>query len=434
MPEATLAAVRDHGRVRPDAVLENIEAAEAGRLILAEHGIDLEQVAARLLDEGLDAFAADLAKLLAAIESKLAAETPPRRRHTLRGPRSLEERIDERLDTAVRDDLVGRLWRRDHTLWKPTPSEISDRLGWLDLPETMADRLDEVRAFAHEVRADGYTHVVLMGMGGSSLSADTFRRTFGVAPGAPELTVLDTTHPAAITGLERTIDLDHTVFIAASKSGATIETLAHLDFYFSRLPRRPPVRGDHRPRLASRSRRPPARLPQAVPQPTDVGGRCSALSLFGLVPAALIGADLDELLETEPTMAAACHRCVPCERNPGLWLGLVAGEAARGGWDKLTLVLPPDSAALGMWVEQLVAESTGKDAPASSPSSTRISAHRTRTDRIACSWPSANTTASPIWRAPGHRSRASADASRSSSAPRSSGGSSPSPSPATSSA
>jgi transaldolase / glucose-6-phosphate isomerase len=361
MPEATLAAMRDHGRVRPDAVLENIEAAEAGRLILAEHGIDLEQVAARLLDEGLDAFAADLAKLLAAIESKLAAETPPRRRHTLRGPRSLEERIDERLDAAARDDIVGRLWRRDHTLWKPTPSEISDRLGWLDLPETMADRLDEVRAFAHEVRADGYTHAVLMGMGGSSLSADTFRRTFGVAPGAPKLTVLDTTHPAAITGLERTIDLDHTVFIAASKSGATIETLAHLDFYFSRLHdgRRFAAITDPGSPLEAVARRRGFR--KLFLNPPDVGGRYSALSLFGLVPAALIGADLDELLETAAEMAAACHRCVPCERNPGLWLGLVAGEAARGGWDKLTLVLPPDVAALGMWVEQLVAESTGKD-------------------------------------------------------------------------
>jgi transaldolase / glucose-6-phosphate isomerase len=361
MPEATLAAMRDHGRVRPDAVLENIEAAEAGRLILAEHGIDLEQVAARLLDEGLDAFAADLAKLLAAIESKLAAETPPRRRHTLRGPRSPEERIDERLDAAERDDIVGRLWRRDHTLWKPTPSEISDRLGWLDLPETMVDRLDEVRAFAHEVRADGYTHAVLMGMGGSSLSADTFRRTFGAAPGALQLTVLDTTHPAAITGLERTIDLDHTVFIAASKSGATIETLAHLDFYFSRLPdgRRFAAITDPGSPLEAVARRRGFR--KLFLNPPDVGGRYSALSLFGLVPGALIGADLDELLEAAAEMAAACHRCVPCERNPGLWLGLVAGEAARGGWDKLTLVLPPDVAALGMWVEQLVAESTGKD-------------------------------------------------------------------------
>ena len=360
MPEHTLAAFRDHGRVRPDAVLENLEAAEATFPILAEHGIDIDAVAARLLEEGIATFDADLAKLLAAIEAKLETSAPPRRRHTLRGPRPLEQRVDERLEAAERDDLVGRIWRRDHTVWRPTPSAISDRLGWLDLPEQMAERVDELRTFAHEVRADGFTHVVLAGMGGSSLAADTFRRTFGLAAGAPDLQVLDTTHPGAITALDRSIDLAHTLFIAASKSGATIETLAHLDFYFPRLhdARQFVAITDPGSPLEAIARRRGFR--HVFLNPPDVGGRYSALSLFGLVPAALIGADLDELLEAAAEMAAACHQCVPCERNPGLWLGLVAGEAARGGWDKLTLGLPADVAALGQWAEQLVAESTGK--------------------------------------------------------------------------
>jgi transaldolase/glucose-6-phosphate isomerase len=361
LPEATLAAFRDHGRVRADAVLENLEAADAHHMLLPEHGIDLDEVAARLLDEGIAAFDADLAKLLAAVEAKLAADVPPRRRHTLRGPRPLEERVDERLAAAERDDLVGRLWRRDHTLWKPTPDGIIDRLGWLDLPETMAERVGELRAFAHEVRADGFTHVVLAGMGGSSLGADTFRRTFGVATGALDLRVLDTTHPAAIAALDESLDPHRTLFVAASKSGATIETLAHLDFYFSRFhdSRQFVAITDPGTPLEAIARRRGFR--KLFLNPPDVGGRYSALSLFGLVPAALIGADLDELLETAAEMAAACHRCVPCERNPGLWLGLVAGEAARGGWDKLTLVTPDEVTPMGVWVEQLVAESTGKD-------------------------------------------------------------------------
>jgi transaldolase/glucose-6-phosphate isomerase len=360
MPEATLDAFRDHGRVRPDAVLDRLEAAVAHMALLPEHGIDFDQVTARLLDDGLAAFDADLTKLLAAIEVKLAAPQPPRRIHTLRGPRPLEERVEERLDDAERTDLVGRIWRRDHTVWNPDPTEIADRLGWLDLPETMADRVAELRAFAHQVRADGFTHAVLAGMGGSSLSADVFRRVFGVEPGALDLTVLDTTHPDAIAALERSLDLPRTLFVAASKSGGTIETLAHLDYFYPRTAgggQFVAITDPGTPLEAVGRRR---GFRKVFLNPPDVGGRYSALSLVGLVPAALLGVDLDELLEPASSMAAACHRCVPCDRNPGLWLGAVMGEAARAGWDKLTLLLPPDQAPFGWWVEQLVAESTGK--------------------------------------------------------------------------
>jgi transaldolase/glucose-6-phosphate isomerase len=361
MPDSTLAAFRDHGRVRPNAVLEDLEAAEATIQLLGAHGIDLDQITARLLDEGLAMFRNDLADLIAAVDAKLAAGLSPRRRHTLRGPRLLEDRVDQRLDEAERDDLVGRVWRRDHTVWKDDPTGISDRLGWLDLPETMADRLRELREFAHDVRSDGINHVVLAGMGGSSLAAGTFQRIFGSAPGGPRLTVLDTTHPGAIDALDRSLDLRRTLFVAASKSGATIETLAHLDFFQARLRygRQFVAITDPGTPLEALARRREFR--RVFLNPPDVGGRYSALSLFGLVPAALIGADLDELVETAAEMAAACHRCVPCERNPGLWLGLVAGEAALGGWDKLTLLTPDEVSPLGTWIEQLVAESTGKE-------------------------------------------------------------------------
>lgn len=361
MPEHTLTAFRDHGRVRPGALLDNLETADIHMTYVREHGIDLDRVTARLLDEGLAAFDTDFAKLLAAIDAKLTAEMPPRRRHTLRGPRPLEDRVDQRLDAAERDDLVGRIWRRDHTVWKHSPTEISDRLGWLDLPETMAERVDELRAFAHEVRSDGFTHVVLAGMGGSSVAADMFRRTLGAEPGSFEFTVLDTTHPAAIASLDRSLDLRRTLFIAASKSGATIETLAHLDYYFARLRHGRQfvaITDPGTPLEAIAGRR---GFRKVFLNPPDVGGRYSALSLFGLVPAALVGADLDELIEAAAEMAAACNRCVPCERNPGLWLGLVAGEAARSGWNKLTLVTPEDVSPICTFIEQLVAESTGKE-------------------------------------------------------------------------
>ena len=434
MPEATLDAFRDHGRVRPDAVLDRLEAAVAHMALLPEHGIDFDQVTARLLDDGLAAFDADLTKLLAAIEAKLAAAQPPRRIHTLRGPRPLEERVEERLDDAERTDLVGRIWRRDHTVWNPDPTEIADRLGWLDLPETMADRVAELRAFAHQVRADGFTHAVLAGMGGSSLSADVFRRVFGVEPGALDLTVLDTTHPDAIAALDRSLDLPRTLFVAASKSGGTIETLAHLDYFYPRTAggRQFVAITDPGTPLEAVGRRRGFR--KVFLNPPDVGGRYSALSLFGLVPAALLGVDLDELLESASSMAAACHRCVPCDRNPGLWLGAVMGEAARAGWDKLTLLLPPtrrrsDGGSSSWWRNRPASREA-----ASFPWSTRTSRPPTATAPIASSSHCATTSHCPLSTAPEHRSSGSAATSRSCSGPRSSGGSSPPPSPAACSA
>jgi transaldolase / glucose-6-phosphate isomerase len=361
IPEATLDAFRDHGLVRPSAVTEDLESAEATLSLLPAHGIDLDQVAGRLLDEGLAAFETDLEKLLGAIEERIEAAGPQRRRHMLRGPAPLEARLQHRLDEATQTELVARLWRRDHTLWKPDPSGIANRLGWLDLPETMAGRLRELRRFAHDVRADRFRHVVLAGMGGSSLAAEVYHQVFGVAPGAPDLTVLDTTHPRAIASLLSSLDLAHTLVIAASKSGATSETLAHVDLLYNEIGRGEQfvaITDPGTPLEAMAGRR---RFRRVFLNPADVGGRYSALSLFGLVPAALIGADLDELLEAGAEMAAACHACVPDDRNPGLWLGLVLGEAARGGWDKLTPLLPPEVAPLGPWIEQLVAESTGKE-------------------------------------------------------------------------
>jgi transaldolase/glucose-6-phosphate isomerase len=360
MPEATMDAVRDHGRIRPRAVVENVEAAEATLRLLPEHGIDLDQVTRQLLDEGLAAFDADTQKLQAAIEAKLEPPTPDRRPFGLQGPRSFEERIEERIDRAEADEVVQRVWQRDHTLWCGEPDEIVDRLGWLDLPETMRGEVRRLHDFAHEVRSDGFTHAVLLGMGGASLPAGLYRGLLGRAPRAIDLIVLDTTHPDAVTALDRRLDMRHTLFVVASKSGATIETLALLEHYFTMI-----GRGDRFVAITDRGTPLEAMAQRrgfrtVFVDPPGVGGRWSALSLFGLVPAALLGVDLDEVLETAAEMAAACNRCVPCDRNPGLWLGTVLGEAAQGGWDKLTLLLQDQLRAFGPWAEQLVAESSGK--------------------------------------------------------------------------
>jgi transaldolase/glucose-6-phosphate isomerase len=272
----------------------------------------------------------------------------------------LEPRLRQRLAAMRSENVVARIWGRDHTLWRPDPTEIIDRLGWLDAPERSRGRLGEVRTIAEEAAADGLTHAVLLGMGGSSLAPEVYRKAFGVAEGMLDLAVLDTTHPDAVVALERSVPLDRTLFVVSSKSGTTIETRSHLA-YFHELVRdgsRFVAITDPGTPLEEVARDLGFRaVIQAAP---DVGGRYSALIEFGLVPAALIGADVDGLLDEAARAAEACREEDP-ERNPGALLGAVLGEAALAGRDKCTFRAEGELRALGAWLEQLLAESTGKE-------------------------------------------------------------------------
>ena len=360
MPGATMDAFRDHGRVRPLAVIEDIEGAEAAIALLPEHGIDLASITARLLDDGLQAFDTDLRKLLAIIETNMEEARAGRVRQaaSLSG---LESPLARRLKRMVDDQVVPRIWRRDHTVWKQEPTEITNRLGWLTVAEAMQERVAELERFAEQAAAEGLTHAVLLGMGGSSLAPEVLRRTFGVGPAALDLRVLDATHPATIVALERSIDLEKTLFLVASKSGGTVETLSQFAYFHQKIPRgeRFVAITDPGTPLEALAR---ARGFRAIfLNPDEIGGRYSALSLFGLVPGALIGADLPALLDAAEEMACACDPCVPVGENPGAWLGAAMGEAALSGHDKLTLVLPREIEAFGDWAEQLIAESAGKE-------------------------------------------------------------------------
>jgi transaldolase/glucose-6-phosphate isomerase len=278
----------------------------------------------------------------------------------------LEGAVDDRLMQLK--EVVPRIWARDHTVWRDDPAEITDRLGWLDAPHRARDHVDAWRAFAEEVGGRGLTHAVLLGMGGSSLAPEVFRFVFGVAPGALDLRVLDSTHPDAIAAVERDVPLDRALFVVSSKSGTTIETRSHMEHFLDLV-------GDASRFVAITD--PGSPLEKAAREraflgvfspPPDVGGRYSALTEFGLVPAALIGADLDGLLDEAAAAAEACGPDVPIEENPGAVLGAILGEAALAGRDKCTITVegvmddetvPP--LQLGAWTEQLLAESTGKD-------------------------------------------------------------------------
>ena len=269
--------------------------------------------------------------------------------------------MTERLQQMDRDRIVERLWRKDHTVWKDDPTEITDRLGWLTVSDLMHERIGELEGFAEQAAADGFETAILLGMGGSSLAPEVFARTFGFADGALELIVLDTTHPATIDRLAGELELDRTLIIVASKSGGTTETLSHFAFFWDRTPNGAQFvaitdPGTPLERLAREHG-----FRAVFLNPADIGGRYSALSYFGLVPAALIGAPLHEVLDSADEMQTASERMLPAAQIPGATLGAMMGESAKAGRDKLTFALPDEIASFGSWVEQLIAESTGKE-------------------------------------------------------------------------
>ena len=259
----------------------------------------------------------------------------------------LEDRVSVRLAAFDQNDTIRRIWHRDFTVWGDDPAEISDRLGWLTVHEVMRERVPELEQFASICAADGLTHAVLAGMGGSSLAPEVLRDTFGVSRGMLDLVVLDTTHPDQILAVERSIPTDRTLFVIASKSGTTTETLSHFAYFWEKVPdgsRFVAITDPGTPleKLASERG-----FRRAFLNPPDIGGRYSALSYFGLVPGALIGSDLDGLLEAAIAMAQACASAAPSGSNPGARIGAVIGEAAMAGRDKLTLVLDENVRTLG---------------------------------------------------------------------------------------
>jgi glucose-6-phosphate isomerase len=270
--------------------------------------------------------------------------------------------VERRISELARARVVARIWAKDPSVWNGDPAtpEIADRLGWLSVADAMAAEVGTLVAFADEVRAH-FTRVVLCGMGGSSLAPEVLHRTFGAAPGYPSLTVLDTTDPRAVAAAARDRDLRQTLFLISSKSGTTLEPDCLLRHFWSRTGERGSqfvaITDPETPLAALASER---GFRRCFLNPPDIGGRYSVLSYFGLVPAALLGIDVARLLERARRMAHASAAGVPVPDNPAARLGAVLGEAALDGRDKLTLVLSAGVASFGLWVEQLIAESTGK--------------------------------------------------------------------------
>jgi transaldolase/glucose-6-phosphate isomerase len=281
------------------------------------------------------------------------------------------EAINQRLQTFDEERFSARLFEHDATLWKADPRHreiIGNALGWLTVADDMLGKSSDLNGFAAQVASEGYTDAVLLGMGGSSLAPEVLRRTFAVAKGALDLRICDSTDPAAVRATEAAIDLERTLFIVSSKSGATTETASFHAYFYERVRERfgeaeagrhfiaitDPETSLHHEALAQDFR-------AVFLNPPDIGGRYSALSYFGLVPAALTGLDVRRLLERASHVTAVCRDGVPAREHPAFKVGAALGEFARAGRDKVTFFLSPSIASLGAWLEQLLAESTGKE-------------------------------------------------------------------------
>lgn len=364
MPMPTLLAVAERGEVT-GATADIDPTADLQRL--ADAGIDMKDVTDKLLRDGVEAFLVPMAKLLAGIESKREAIVTGRPT-TIESsiPDELEPRIAERVKKAADEDVAQRIWRKDESLWGgPGVPEIGNRLGWLTIAEAMREEVQRLEAFRQRCMDDGLTDAVLLGMGGSSLAPEVFRRSFRDAAGM-RLHVLDSTDAGAIHETESAIDVAKTLFIVSSKSGGTIETLSQFRYFYERLTvEGVPNAGSHFVTITD----PGSKLLQLAEQhgfrrvfvnDPDIGGRYSALSFFGLVPAALMGVAVGALLDSAQVAEQRCQGYDKSTGNSGLWLGCTLGELALAGRDKATFVVDEPISAFGLWVEQLIAESTGK--------------------------------------------------------------------------
>ncbi len=285
----------------------------------------------------------------------------------LLGP--LTEQVNQVIKEAEQSQVVKQIWRREASLWKSDDANqkiIRNSLGWLTVPDEMMGVVDELIEFAEMIRQRGFLHVMVCGMGGSSLCPEVLARTFGTQLGFPELLVLDSTDPDVIAAFDNRIDIERCLFVIASKSGSTTEPTVFYKFWYDELSKRKPDPGGNFIAITDPGSPLEATAAQLGFQRTflnqaDIGGRYSALSYFGMVPAALMGIDIRKFLDGAKQAQQACSAVMPATGNPALQLGTIMGECAIAGRDKLTLVIDQNVSTLGLWIEQLVAESTGKE-------------------------------------------------------------------------
>jgi transaldolase/glucose-6-phosphate isomerase len=368
IPPATMDAFRDHGTVKPDVIEQDVAGARAMLAELEQHGVSLKEVTDELVTEGVRQFADAFDKLFGAIARRRRRLLEGDRARLEIGPGSPEMKaaFEEEMEGWRKDGRIRRLWAGDKSLWAGTGE---DRwVGWLRVVEQELADVDRLHGFTDEVKQRGFADVVVLGMRGSSLGPEVFGETFGRQSGWPRFHMLDSTDPAQIKAIERAIDLGKALFIVSSKSGSTLEPNIFMEYFLDRVAavRGVDKAGEHfvavtDPGSSLERRAKQLRFAHIFHGVSSIGGRYSVLSKFGLVPAAAMGLEVKRLLATARQMERACGPDVPPVENQGVQLGVALGVAAtRFGRDKVTIIASPGIADLGAWLEQLLAESTGK--------------------------------------------------------------------------
>jgi transaldolase/glucose-6-phosphate isomerase len=334
---------------------------------LEKAGISMKKVTDDLVTQAVKLFAEPFDKLLNTVDAKCKfASQAEVDAQTYTLPGEMNAQLAEAIEDWKMAGKVRRLWSRDAALW--TGTDESNWMGWLGITEDQLAHRQHLEDIAKDVKSAGFKHALLLGMGGSSLCPEVFKITFGKTDGYPELFVLDSTDPAQVKAFEAKIDIAHTIFIVSSKSGSTLEPNIFKQYFFERV--KQAVGAEKAGSRFIAITDPGSKFEQValadgfrhifhgVP---SIGGRYSALSDFGMVPAAVMGIDAPKFLDRADVMAIACSSCLPVEKNPGVVLGLILGLAQKSKRDKVTLITSPGIADFGAWLEQLLAESTGKD-------------------------------------------------------------------------
>ena len=365
MPPETMDAFRDHGKVARTIDL-NIDEASAVLDSLKAADISLDTVTGQLVDDGVQLFADAADKLFGAVEGKRQKLLDAQLTTTsIMLPDALGKAVEDELEAWRHEGKIRKLWAKDASLW--TGDDEGKWLGWLDVVQAGARNGASIASFGREIAAEGMTHALLIGMGGSSLGPEVIVETFGVLPDKPKLHVIDSTDPRQIATVQAALDLDKTIFIVSSKSGSTMEPNVLMDHFFEAVSKKlGPVETGRRFVAVTD---PGSNLEKVAKEkgfrhifsgdPT-IGGRFSVLSPFGLVPAAAMGVDIGAFLASTALAVHSCGPEIPPSINPGIRLGTVLGVAAKHGRDKVTILAGPGIQDFGAWAEQLLAESTGK--------------------------------------------------------------------------
>jgi transaldolase / glucose-6-phosphate isomerase len=366
MPPPTMDATRDHGKPRA-SLEEDVAGAKAVMDALPKAGIDFNQVTSKLVDDAVRLFVDAADQLYASVQKKRQMILGNKQNAmSYKVPAEIESGVKAALEDWRKEGKVRRMWAGDASLW--TDADESNWLGWLNIVYDQLKAVGQLEAFANDVKSGGFSDVLLLGMGGSSLGPEVFEETFGTMPGFPKLHVLDSTDPAQVKRFENAVDLKKTLFIVSSKSGSTLEPNIFKAYFFEKAKQAHGSEAEAAKRFVTVTDPNSQVEKMATAQGfrhvfhglKSIGGRYSVLSNFGMVPATAMGIPPRQFLETTAEMVRSCAPSSPPSENPGVILGTIMGVCQRAGRDKVTILASPTLADFGAWLEQLLAESTGK--------------------------------------------------------------------------